>query len=74
MSSETVDFLDAFESICTPRQKEVLGLLDRGMKVSEVATELKVTRNRIWQIVQILRRKSFQAKTIVNWNLIQNEH
>lgn len=41
----------------TPRQTEVLALLEQGMQAREIAERLKITRNAVYQVIGALKNK-----------------
>ena len=49
------------QSNISPRQQEVLDLLNRGLTVKEIALELGVTRNAIYLQIQKLRQRGALA-------------
>lgn len=47
----------------TPRQQEILDLLDKGMKVRAIGEKLGITRNAVYQQIEALKKKGIVERT-----------
>jgi DNA-binding NarL/FixJ family response regulator len=61
------DLFGVMERLLTPRQLEVMQLLDDGMNMADISRKLSLTPERIRQIRAVIGRQIIRAQRMLNW-------
>lgn len=69
--AESEDLIKVVERLCTPRQLEVMQLLDSGVIMSDIARRLSIKPSRVRQLRTAVGRNIVRGKKMLNWKNIK---